>query len=247
MLEKKFKDILDSYLHGAASRVELTWMAEDLTKRRDRRDLFTERVEDFIVSARKANGESSGSALSELLLRDLSKIEVGHLEKAMPERRRGFSQDGSSASKPAWHRIGERPSIRSAVRSEVPEKNEPVEEGRSYAFPVIGILLIILVFAAMIRFSSIQEDRREAEELEREKLESTVSLQSSVLETTDFLAESKLINESEEFDAGNEVESGETSPLGLNRPVSLSDLVGQSVDSEESVDSDPSDLIQAND
>ena len=86
MIEKKFKSLVDSFLRGEISSAETAWMAEDLHHRRERRDLFIERIEDYLdLFLRLA--DPVDERLRQLLLKDLSHVDVRDIERAMPRQR----------------------------------------------------------------------------------------------------------------------------------------------------------------
>jgi len=168
MLEKKFRDLLFSFLNGKVSPLEVSWIAEDLRDRRDRRDLFSEIVEEFLNEFSGQVDATSEQRLRELLARDLSSINDRDLERAMP--RKGGAEIASDVSDagvdPAEEGIAEEIKSSGFRRTEeiVFEKPTIAPEERSWVLPVLGILVIIGAFYFMVRFSSLDRDRENAQE-----------------------------------------------------------------------------------
>jgi len=91
MLEKKFREVLYTFLKGESSALEITWLLQDLHKRRERRDLFVELVEEFLTERAGPERRASDQRLRALLSRALLEVDENDLQMAMPRRGRPFT------------------------------------------------------------------------------------------------------------------------------------------------------------
>lgn len=221
MIEKKFTELVRSFLQGEIGPTESTWLVEELHKRRDRRDLFMEKMEEYLEYDAGPARRESDRQLRELLTRDLTTIQVRDIELAKPRR----STPIPSAEIPEQYQQGggrSEPLKVNEPKEYFTEKVEKLEEERSLLMPVLGILIIIATFFVLIQFSSLEEDS--VDEAELANIEENASENATAFrEVNEFLAEnrgSSNVEVEEEGDASAEV-SGP-----IKTPVSLADLVG---------------------
>ncbi|MGE9290038.1 MAG: hypothetical protein ACQKBT_03550 [Puniceicoccales bacterium] len=229
MIEKKFKDLVLAFLKGEIGPAEMDWLVGDLRQRRDRRDLFADAVEYYLENEAGPARRVSDQNLRELLVKDLAQVDVRELERAMP--RRSTLTSMANVSKPASSE-DEKGSMDPAEKVEeiLFEKPPPQREDRSFAMPIIGILIILLTFFFMVRFSSIKKDEKEAEELAREKQASELSDAAAFRQADEFLSASHL---KESSSSSDEEETTTSSDDSSEAPVSLVDLVGADSDKSD--------------
>lgn len=237
MIERKFRDLVRGFLCGEISPAETSWMVEDLHRRRERRDLFIEMVEEYLEDF-PVSGEDSLSVhnLRELLLRDLTTVDERDIQRAVPRHRSPIAakeiEEEMIRRVPAQEDRGESPPRRREEEPAMPfdAPEQPVED-RSYALPLIGILTIIVTFVFMVRFSSLEGDSASRSEDVDSTLERELSDSEAVRRAEEFLAEQRIDpsapaeEESLVPDTADPAEA--QAPAGIQAPVSLSDLVGR--------------------
>lgn len=231
MIEKKFKDLLTSYFSGEIGHAEIVWMAEDLHKRRERRDLFIERIEDYLENEAGPARRDSDKRLRALLVKDLSQIDIREIELAMP-RGRSQSLDQITESINEESRADHSLTRRASVRGQEIRYDDPVVRGkdRSFVMPVVGVAIIVVTFFLMVRFSSIEEDRQKAEEAAMEEQAKFLSDATALQNASEFISE----NFKELAAAEEESESSEAQvPLNEQAPpISLIELIGERTGSD---------------
>lgn len=245
MIERKFRELVQCYLRGEISPAEMSWMVEDLHRKRDRRDQFVEEVEDFLETRARDPRAPSDRNLRELLVRDLSEIPEREVERAMPrrhnpiaakeieeDRRRRpsleeFEEAGAASVPPTTASFGE-----TAERMPF-EKPEPVDEDRSYVLPFVGIAILVGTFFLMIRFSSLDSDEADENQSAEPAAGEAISDSEALRRTSEFLEED-LVGASGERPLETDVDAAlDDSPAesddgtGIS-PVSLADLIGES-------------------
>lgn|GEM_PF-3232638 len=222
MIEKRFRDLVNSYLHGNIGPAEVSWVVGDLVKSRDRRDLFIEKIEESLISLKRDSNERACTSLRALLRKDLSQIKVEDLQRAMPSvgtspnvmRNRADGVSGRSYEQ-------KRTPLKSTV-VEARRKTDATEESeQSYALPVIGILIIIGTFFFMVNFSSLSSDKKESEE--ETALTEHISDAEALRQTAEFLNIEGGDGKTDE--AGSFSEEDRILTSERPKPVSLVDLV----------------------
>lgn len=234
MIEKKFKSLLESFLRGDISAAETVWMVEDLRQKRERRDLFIEEIEDYLERFSSGPAESSDEHLRQLLLKDLSRVDVSDIERATPRQRRAIPakeiEERSQRRDAGWEddeglEKGRKRAL--PVEHHHGEKHAAPGEDRSYVLPVLGILMIVGTFVLLVRLSS--PGNREADQGDpiSAAISEGLSDSEAVRRANEFLAERRPAVEIDADGAEeDDGESGEPVDSVLVPPVSLVDLVG---------------------
>lgn len=234
MIEKKFKSLLESFLRGDISAAETVWMVEDLRQKRERRDLFIEEIEDYLERFSSGPAESSDEHLRQLLLKDLSRVDVSDIERATPRQRRAIPakeiEERSQRREAGWE---EDEGLEKGRKRALPvehhhgEKHAAPGEDRSYVLPVLGILMIVGTFVLLVRLSS--PGNREADQGDpiSAAISEGLSDSEAVRRANEFLAERRPAVEIDADGAEeDDGESGEPVDSVLVPPVSLGELVG---------------------
>lgn len=250
MIEKKFKSLLESFLRGDISAAETVWMVEDLRQKRERRDLFIEEIEDYLERFSSGPAESSDEHLRQLLLKDLSRVDVSDIERATPRQRRAIPakeiEERSQRRDAGWE---EDEGLEKGRKRALPvehhhgEKHAAPGEDRSYVLPVLGILMIVGTFVLLVRLSS--PGNREADQGDpiSAAISEGLSDSEAVRRANEFLAERRPAVEIDADGAEeDDGESGEPVDSVLVPPVSLVDLVGFPNGEADSFPSEPVDV-----
>ncbi|WP_185694761.1 hypothetical protein [Puniceicoccus vermicola] len=233
MIEKKFKDLVLVFLQGEISPAEIEWLVGDLHARRDRRDLFAEAIEYYLENEAGPARRVSDQRLRDILLRDLSKIEVRDLELAMPRRRASnFSPEEREAKLQEGEAVAE-PKRTERVAEILFDKPPPPSDDRSMVLPIVGVLIIVLTFFLMVRFSSLKNDEEVADAAELKKARE-LSDAAAFRQANEFISESNLDEDKESADEGEEIEAVSDKKIADEPPVSLVDLVGGKKEAEDS-------------
>ena len=250
MIEKKFKSLLESFLRGDISAAETVWMVEDLRQKRERRDLFIEEIEDYLERFSSGPAESSDEHLRQLLLKDLSRVDVSDIERATPRQRRAIPakeiEERSQLRDAGWEddeglEKGRKRAL--PVEHHHGEKHAALGEDRSYVLPVLGILMIVGTFVLLVRLSS--PGNREADQGDpiSAAISEGLSDSEAVRRANEFLAERRPAVEIDADGAEeDDGESGEPVDSVLVPPVSLVDLVGFPNGEADSFPSEPVDV-----
>jgi len=250
MIEKKFKSLLESFLRGDISAAETVWMVEDLRQKRERRDLFIEEIEDYLERFSSGPAESSDEHLRQLLLKDLSRVDVSDIERATPRQRRAIPakeiEERSQRRDAGWEddeglEKGRKRAL--PVEHHHGEKHAAPGEDRSYVLPVLGILMIVGTFVLLVRLSS--PGNREADQGDpiSAAISEGLSDSEAVRRANEFLAERRPAVEIDADGAEeDDGESGEPVDSVLVPPVSLVDLVGFPNGEADSFPSEPVDV-----
>ncbi len=231
MIEKKFKSLVESFLRGDISSAETVWMVEDLHRKRERRDLFIEEVENYLERVPSGSADSSDERLRQLLLKDLAQVDVSDVERATPRRPRPIPareiEERRRGRETAWEEAeGFEKGRGRALSTEHHhgEKHASVEEDRSYVLPVLGILIIIGTFVFMVRFSSLEEGEEKKSDPMSAAISEGLSDSEAVRRANEFLAERRAAVEETEEESDGEV--AEPAASVLAPPASLVDLIG---------------------
>ncbi|MEM0965893.1 MAG: hypothetical protein AAGJ81_07085 [Verrucomicrobiota bacterium] len=227
MIERRFRELVHSYLSGSVSPTELSWVVEDLHRRRERRDLFLVLVEDFLEASKQSDNENQ--PLKGLLLKDLTHIEQRDLERAMPRQDPLVSSmEQIQGREPKEDDVDEGELHTNRVRLESkrskPASRRVVEEERSFVLPIIGLLILLVSLIFMIRFSSFESSSGGKDE--EADLSEEIPDASAFRQATEFLEDGQFVQES----IGTSLEEVGPEP-GLtvsNQPISLVDLIGNS-------------------
>tara|TARA_R100000027_G_scaffold42073_3_gene31435 strand:- start:31614 stop:32351 length:738 start_codon:yes stop_codon:yes gene_type:complete len=224
MIERKFTELVEAFLKGEIGPTESTWLVEELHKRRDRRDLFSEKIEDYLEFQAGPRRRESDRQLRELLTRDLTTIVVRDIELAKPRR----SAPVAAPEIPAAYqsrRESDDPVVKREAKEYVAERMEVPQQEKSLVMPILGILIIIGTFFVMFEFSSLKGDEELAEEKE-EAVEDATNDATAFREVTEYLSETSSPSESESQTEADD-EQSEPARTGQElEPVSLVDLVG---------------------
>ncbi len=222
MLERKFKDLIISFFRAELGAAEISWMVEDLQTRRDRRDLFIEAVQSYLEHEAGPGRRSSDERLRDLLVKDLTQIDERDLERAMSRR---------PSPLPAVETPTQAEDLEPDSELEGAEKvaevifERPIrKEDRSFFLPVTGVLVIIVTFVLMVRFSSLGPDAEETSDIVAEEEAARFSGTSVFRETEDFLSDSGFQVNSDKLQESSPSDGS----LVRSRvsPISLADLIG---------------------
>lgn len=261
MIERKFRELVEQLFDGNTSPTEIAWITEELQRKRERRDLFIELVEEFLEDYPAKQGEAEPyGPLRRLLLRDLSRITESDLHRAAPSAPRGRTEVDLSAAE-----VDSGPQERRRKRldpGEISFENREIEPEEGSRIGPLVCVLVLAVIAFMVSYASLESDPEPEKTAEEPQTKDRDGLPDASLirRANEMLTEShdsssgqdpKPENEdtgassfspqSEDFDSG--LFSTED-PADVVEAVSLSDLVGEfaieSVDGEADTDTEGS-------
>lgn len=244
MIEKKFRSLVQLFFAGSVNAIELSWLAEELRDRRDRRDLFLDLAQEFLEDrAADARHPDPFESLRKILIRDLSEVTEKDLRRAMPSN---LSSVSSGEDAPAPRRsqpevFHHKPLKPYPVATEPPGVFEE-ESSRSRTGVLVG-LLIIAVVGFMVAYSSLDigntsspKDEEAADPAEVKKLPQV----SVIRQVNELIGTEDASQGWESFDQTASDLNGDPniapSPLRAE-PLSLPDLLGSPQEGSSNVGS----------
>ncbi len=238
MIERKFKELVHSFLHGEISAAEVSWIVEDLHRKRERRDLFNEIVEEFLRDFPNSGDESLAVRnLRELILRDLTTINDRDLRRAAPRQTTSYSAKDIEESQPKQMPEDEAPVREHRRRSQHSHfaSSRPSGRERSVALPVIGILVLLTTLFLMIRFASVESDPQDMEGDLDSRLQREMTDSEAFRQAEEFLSEGfVLMDDDQESLVPDRVEPADDGESTIDDlPVSFSDLVEKTQEDSE--------------